>query len=217
MVYIICYFVSFIYFVKRKKDPKTPNFDTLVASYTLLFKIVRHFQKLFQEKIRLSTTFKQHSYGHQVVNFDTSVASLYHFSGHQRHFGSLLGIEKGGKCDILVAFTSQCRADVRHLGSILWKAFSLKYDTLVTFRQTAKNRKYDTLVALVHNRGQKRCATFRQHFYFATYLFTLSRIIHDLCSHTIQHLTDRQKLLKLQLIKTEGQGRRVGKNRFYAG
>lgn len=73
-----------------------------------------------------------------------------------------------------------------------------------------KNRKYDTLVALVHNRGQKRCATFRQHFYFATYLFTLSRIIHDLCSHTIQHLTDRQKLLKLQLIKTEGQGRRVG-------
>lgn len=115
-----------------------PNFDTLVASYTLLFKIVRHFQKLFQEKIRLSTTFKQHSYGHQVVNFDTSVASLYHFSGHQRHFGSLLGIEKGGKCDILVAFTSQCHADVRHLGSILWKAFSLKYDTLVTFRQTAK-------------------------------------------------------------------------------
>lgn len=74
-----------------------------------------------------------------------------------------------------------------------------------------KNRKYDTLVALVHNRGQKRCATFRQHFYFATYLFTLSRIIHDLCSHTIQHLTDRQKLLKLQIIKTEGQGRRVGK------
>ena len=47
MVCIICYFVSFIYFVKRKKDPKTPNFDTLVASYTLLFKIVRHFQKLF--------------------------------------------------------------------------------------------------------------------------------------------------------------------------
>ena len=27
--------------------PKTPKFDTLVASYTLLFKIVRHFQKLF--------------------------------------------------------------------------------------------------------------------------------------------------------------------------
>lgn len=46
-VCIICYFVFFIYFVKRKKDPKTPNFDTLVASYTLLFKIVRHFQKLF--------------------------------------------------------------------------------------------------------------------------------------------------------------------------
>lgn len=194
---VICYFVSFIYFVKRKKGPKTPKFDTLVASYTLLFKIVRHFQKLFQGEIRLSTTFKQHSYGHQVVNFDTSVASLYHFPAINDTLVACWAQKKGGKCDILVAFTSQCRTDVRHLGSILWKAFPLKCDTLVTFHQTAKNRKYDTLVALVHNRGQKRCATFRQHFSFTTYLFTLSRIIRNLCPHTIQHLTDRQKLLKL--------------------